>query len=88
VAGIEPHEVFEHTCDRDGRGRGSHQNLFEWLWTVPYPDPYDSGRQRSAAVFPDEFNDTFAVGAEPGNNAFFGLNVLQGLVEHLRDASG
>jgi hypothetical protein len=40
------------------------------------------GRQRP---FPKEFEDAFAVGPEPGNNAFFGLNVLQGLVDGIED---
>jgi hypothetical protein len=40
------------------------------------------GRHR---LFPDQFNDTFALGPEPGNNAFFGLEVLQGLVDGIDD---
>ena len=40
------------------------------------------GRQR---LFPKEFDETFAVGPKPGNNAFFGLNVLQGLVDGIDD---
>jgi hypothetical protein len=40
------------------------------------------GRQR---LFPKEFDHTFAVGPKPGNNAFFGLNVLQGLVDGIDD---
>jgi len=40
------------------------------------------GQQR---LFPDKFDDTFPVGPEPGNNAFFGLNVLQGLVDGIGD---
>lgn len=32
-------------------------------------------------VFPNEFDETFALGSAPGNAAFFGRNVLQGLVE-------
>jgi hypothetical protein len=36
-------------------------------------------------LFPNEFNDTFDVGPEPGNKAFFGLNVLQGLVDGIDD---
>jgi hypothetical protein len=39
-------------------------------------------RQR---LFPNRFADTFAVGPDPGNNAFFGLNVLQGLVDGIDD---
>jgi hypothetical protein len=37
----------------------------------------DAARRR---LFPDEFDDTFPVGAESGNIAFFGRAVLQGLV--------
>jgi hypothetical protein len=37
----------------------------------------DAARRR---LFPDEFDATFPVGAEPGNIAFFGRDVLQGLV--------
>jgi len=36
-------------------------------------------------VLPDEFYDTFPVGPEPGNSAFFGRNVLQGLVDGIDD---
>jgi hypothetical protein len=36
-------------------------------------------------VLPDEFDDTFLVGPEPGNSAFFGRNVLQGLVDGIDD---
>jgi|GEM_PF-3140959 len=36
-------------------------------------------------LFPDEFNDQFPVGAEEGNNAFFGRNVLRGLVDGIGD---
>jgi hypothetical protein len=39
-------------------------------------------RQR---LFPNKFDDTFAVGPDPGNNAFFGLDVLQGLVDGIDD---
>lgn len=35
--------------------------------------------------FPDGFDDEFAVGAEPGNNAFFGRNVLRGLTAGIDD---
>lgn len=35
--------------------------------------------------FSDEFDDEFAVGPESGNRAFFGLNVLRGLVEGIDD---
>lgn len=37
---------------------------------------------------PNEFDDTFAVGVEPGNNAFFGLNVLQGLIDGMDEFLG
>jgi hypothetical protein len=40
------------------------------------------GRHR---LFPNEFDDAFVVGTEPGSNAFFGLNVLQGLVDGMDD---
>lgn len=36
-------------------------------------------------LFPDEFDDQFPVGAEDGNGAFFGRNVLRGLVEGIED---
>jgi hypothetical protein len=39
-------------------------------------------RQR---LFPNEFDDTFPVGPQAGNSAFFGLNVLQGLVDGIDD---
>jgi hypothetical protein len=42
----------------------------------------DEGGRRP---LPNEFKDTFAVGPEPGNNAFFGLNVIQGLVDGIDD---
>lgn len=35
--------------------------------------------------FSDEFDDQFLVGAEPGNNAFFGRDVLRGLVDGIDD---
>ena len=37
--------------------------------------------------FSDEFDDEFPVGMEEGNNAFFGTNVLQGLVDGIDDFS-
>ena len=43
------------------------------------------GGQDRQRLFPNEFDDTFAVGPEPGNDAFFGLNVLQGLVDGIDD---
>jgi hypothetical protein len=36
-------------------------------------------------AFSDEFDDSFPVGAEPGNSAFFGRNVLRGLVDGIDD---
>ena len=36
-------------------------------------------------LFSDEFDDTFPVGAEPGNSAFFGKDVLRGLVDGIDD---
>jgi hypothetical protein len=36
-------------------------------------------------LFSDEFDDTFPVGTEPGNSAFFGRNVLRGLIEGIDD---
>jgi hypothetical protein len=42
----------------------------------------DDGRKR---LFSDEFDETFAVGSEPGNSAFFGQNVLRGLVDGIDD---
>ena len=42
----------------------------------------DGGRKR---LFSDEFDETFAVGSEPGNSAFFGRNVLRGLVDGIDD---
>ncbi len=38
-----------------------------------------------ASRFPDEFDDDFAVGPLEGNRAFFGRNVLRGLVEGMDD---
>jgi hypothetical protein len=35
--------------------------------------------------FPSDFDDVFEVGAIAGNPAYFGLNVLQGLVDGIRD---
>lgn len=35
--------------------------------------------------FPSDFDNVFEVGAVPGNPAYFGLNVLQGLVDGIRD---
>lgn len=35
--------------------------------------------------FPSNFDDLFEVGAVAGNPAYFGLNVLQGLVDGIRD---
>jgi hypothetical protein len=35
--------------------------------------------------FPSNFDDVFEVGAAAGNPAYFGLNVLQGLVDGIRD---
>jgi hypothetical protein len=42
----------------------------------------DGVRRRA---FSDEFDDSFPVGAEPGNSAFFGRNVLRGLVDGIDD---
>jgi hypothetical protein len=36
-------------------------------------------------LFSADFDDEFAIGAEPGNAAFFGQNVLRGLVEGIDD---
>jgi hypothetical protein len=36
-------------------------------------------------LFSGGFDDEFAVGTEPGNNAFFGRNVLRGLIEGIDD---
>ena len=47
--------------------------------------PMTEGAQGRQRPFPKEFEDAFAVGPEPGNNAFFGLNVLQGLVDGIED---
>jgi hypothetical protein len=35
--------------------------------------------------FPSDFDNVFEVGAVAGNPAYFGLNVLQGLVDGIRD---
>jgi hypothetical protein len=40
------------------------------------------GDQRS---FPAKFNDEFAVGPEPGNHGYFGLDVLRGLISGIDD---
>jgi hypothetical protein len=42
----------------------------------------DGGGKRS---FSDEFDDDFAVGPEEGNSAFFGRNVLRGLIAGIDD---
>jgi hypothetical protein len=42
----------------------------------------EHGETRS---FSHEFDDEFAVGPEEGNQAFFGLNVLRGLIEGIDD---
>lgn len=42
----------------------------------------DGGGKRS---FSDEFDDKFAVGPEEGNSAFFGRNVLRGLIAGVDD---
>jgi hypothetical protein len=42
----------------------------------------DGGGKRS---FSDEFDDEFAVGPEDGNSAFFGRNVLRGLIAGVDD---
>jgi hypothetical protein len=39
----------------------------------------------SRRLFLDEFDDSFFVGTEPGNSAFFGRNVLRGLVDGIDD---
>jgi hypothetical protein len=36
-------------------------------------------------LFSEEFNDEFGVGAEPGNSAFFGTDVLTGLIDGIDD---
>src|SRR4051794_16313130 len=41
-----------------------------------------SGGQRS---FPEKFNNEFAVGLEPGNHGYFGLDVLRGLISGIDD---
>jgi hypothetical protein len=53
--------------------------------SASYPDPVTQSAQGRHRLFLDEFNDTFPVGPEPGNTAFFGLNVLQGLVDGIDD---
>ena len=40
---------------------------------------------RREPALPDEFDDSFPVGPDPGNNAFFGHDVLQGLVDGIDD---
>ncbi len=42
----------------------------------------DGGPER---LFTDEFDDEFTVGPEEGNNAFFGRNVLRGLIDGIDD---
>jgi hypothetical protein len=44
--------------------------------------PDDTSPRR---LFSDEFDDEFPVGGEEGNNAYFGTNVLQGLVDGIDD---
>jgi hypothetical protein len=44
-----------------------------------------AGDNQPGIVLPDEFDDTFPVGPEAGNGAFFGRNVLQGLVDGIDD---
>lgn len=36
-------------------------------------------------LFPDEFDDEFTVGPQEGNSAFFGRNVLRGLIDGIDD---
>lgn len=44
-----------------------------------------SGADAMRRLFSDEFDDSFPVGTEPGNNAFFGRNVLRGLIDGIDD---
>jgi hypothetical protein len=45
----------------------------------------DDRAQARSRLFSDWFDDVFPVGPDFGNNAFFGLNVLQGLVDGIDD---
>jgi hypothetical protein len=40
------------------------------------------GRTR---LFPSDFDDEFSIGAEPGNDAFFGRDVMRGLLSGIED---
>lgn len=44
-----------------------------------------SQNREEARSFSEEFDDQFPVGTEPGNNAFFGRDVLRGLVDGIDD---
>ncbi len=48
-----------------------------------YADAVSDAEERP--LFSDEFDDEFAVGPEAGNKAFFGRNVLRGLIEGIDD---
>jgi hypothetical protein len=37
------------------------------------------------AQFPDSFDDEFLIGSDPGNSAFFGRDVLRGLIDGIDD---
>jgi hypothetical protein len=42
-------------------------------------------REEGEPLFSDEFDDQFAVGKDESNNAFFGRNVLRGLIDGIED---
>lgn len=44
-----------------------------------------SASREEPRSFSEEFDDEFPVGAEPGNNAFFGRDVLRGLIDGIDD---
>ena len=50
-----------------------------------YPCPVQEDGDLARRLSSDEFDNTFPVGAEPGNSAHFGKNVLQGLVDGIDD---
>lgn len=46
---------------------------------------YEAMSNERTRLFSGSFDDEFAVGTEPGNNAFFGRNVLRGLIAGIDD---
>lgn len=86
MAGTEPRKLFEHSFDPGGKTtRQTSKNDASGSRRLLTLIPMTQGAHGPQRLFPNEFEDTFAVGPEPGNNACFGLNVLQGLVDGIDD---